>query len=225
MNRDPIDALGERLFETLRRETPPEGAPDRALMAVRDDLATAGAGSRFGGTWLFVVPLAAMLAGVALWIAHRSEPTNPISAEPSAQRGRQPERSPEMAGSTAAPASAEPAPLPNVKAAPAGRPAAVTLADELELLKRAETALAAGDATGALNALDRYVRSVKSPRMRTEATLLRIEALSRTGLADAASALARRFVEENPESPLVDRARSFIGTDPGAASGQPEKQE
>jgi hypothetical protein len=224
MNGDPIDELGERLFETLRREAPPEGAPDRALKAVRDDLATAASGSRFKGTWMFVVPLAAMLAGVALWFAHRPEPTSPISAEPAAPFGDRPAPSAEMPRSTAAPANAEPAPPPNVKAAPAAHPAPVTLADELELLKRAETALAAGDAADAFHALDRYERSVKSPRMRTEATLLRIETLSRAGRADAASALARRFVEENPESPLVDRARSFIGTNPGAG-GQPEKQE
>jgi len=47
-------------------------------------------------------------------------------------------------------------------------------------------------------------------KLRAEATLLRIQALARAGNAQAASTLAQRFVEQNPDSPLVDRARSFI---------------
>jgi outer membrane protein assembly factor BamD (BamD/ComL family) len=101
----------------------------------------------------------------------------------------------------------------------------MTLADELETLKRAQSALDAGDARRALTTLDRYDRAAKGQRLRAEATVLRIEALSRAGQHGAAAALARRFVDQNPESPLVDRARSFIAKDPSAAGGQPGKEE
>jgi outer membrane protein assembly factor BamD (BamD/ComL family) len=97
----------------------------------------------------------------------------------------------------------------------------VTLADEVEILKKAEAALGAGDTTHAIEALDRYDRVVKDPQMHSEATLLRIQALSRAGKAEAASALARRFVEQNPGSPLVDRARSFVAQDPDPVGERP----
>jgi outer membrane protein assembly factor BamD (BamD/ComL family) len=84
------------------------------------------------------------------------------------------------------------------------------LSDELSALKVASSALSAGDPQAALVALDRYDRVLKGQKMRAEATLLRIEALSRAGQAEAASALAQSFVKQNPGSPLVDRARSFV---------------
>jgi outer membrane protein assembly factor BamD (BamD/ComL family) len=84
------------------------------------------------------------------------------------------------------------------------------LSNELEVLKVAENALRAGDTKGALAALDRYDTVLKGRRLRAEASVLRIETLSRAGQTQAASALARRFVADNPTSPLVDRARAFI---------------
>jgi outer membrane protein assembly factor BamD (BamD/ComL family) len=84
------------------------------------------------------------------------------------------------------------------------------LSDELSALKVASSALSAGDPQAALAALDRYDRVLKGQKMRAEATLLRIEALARGGQTEAASVLAQRFVEQNPGSPLVDRARSFV---------------
>ena len=39
---------------------------------------------------------------------------------------------------------------------------------------------------------------------------LRIEALANSGQSQAAAELAARFAKQNPSSPLVDRARSFI---------------
>ena len=84
------------------------------------------------------------------------------------------------------------------------------MSDELGALKRASSALNAGDTRGALAALDQYDHVLKGTKMRAEATLLRIETLARAGQAGAASELAQRFVAQNPESPLVDRARSFV---------------
>jgi hypothetical protein len=53
-----------------------------------------------------------------------------------------------------------------------------------------------GDTLAALDQSDR----MKSQKMHAEATLLRIEALSRAG----------QPAEQNPGSPLVDRARTFV---------------
>lgn len=102
-----------------------------------------------------------------------------------------------------------PKPMPSVTPAPV-HSAPASLSDELSALKVASSALSAGDAKAALAALDRYDRVLKGQKLRAEATLLRLEALSQAGQAQAASALARRFVEQNPGSPLVDRARTFI---------------
>jgi predicted Zn-dependent protease len=102
----------------------------------------------------------------------------------------------------------EPAPIFSAPAPAHSAPA--SLSDELSALKRASSALNAGDTSGALSALDQYDHVLKGTKMRAEATLLRIETLSRAGQAGAASELAQRFVAQNPESPLVDRARSFV---------------
>ena len=106
--------------------------------------------------------------------------------------------------------SSAPARAPNVVTTLPARAVPVTLADELAELNRAETALGAGDTRTAFEALDHYDRVLKGRRMRAEATLLRIETLSRAGQPKAAAALAARFVKENPGSPLVDRAESFM---------------
>jgi len=90
------------------------------------------------------------------------------------------------------------------------RSAPASLSDELGSLKLASSALSSGDPRAALAALDRYDHVLKGKVMRAEATLLRIEALARTGQTGAASTLAQRFVEQNPGSPLVDRARTFV---------------
>jgi hypothetical protein len=175
---------------------------------------------------MFVLPLGAALAVVAVWRARHAEPVSPISAEPSGtfRSGQHdpPREGPQpvVAASVLAPAPAVPS-VPSSKAPLPARSAPVTLADELVQLKRVENALGAGDTKHALDELDSYDRAPKGQRMRAEATLLRIEALSRAGRAEAAAVLARRFVEQNPKSPLVDRARSFVVNDPSAAGGQP----
>jgi hypothetical protein len=97
-------------------------------------------------------------------------------------------------------ASVEPAPPP------------ASLSEEVAALDRVRTALARGDATAALRAIDEYEHVLRGTRLSEEATLLRMEALTRTGQAVAAAQLARRFIEANPGSPLAERARAIAGT-------------
>ncbi len=215
MTLDPLDRFGERLFEAARREPKPEGAEQRALSAAlrvareapQRRLSRGALGAMLFGS-------VAIAAGLTLWV--RPKPRlDPISAEPSiAHVGRR------AAASSAAPVASAPtiAPTNNLKrsnalpSASVARSAPATLSDELEALKLASTALNAGDASAALKALDRYDQLLDGGKLRAEATLLRIQALARSGNVQAASALAQQFVDRNPDSPLVDRARAFIQT-------------
>jgi len=216
---DPIDQLGARLFEAARSETIPDGAERRALAALRRANEQLPSGAHFSAhrKWLVggVGVAFAIAAGLALLLRPKDN-SLAISAEPSRSAHTEPER--REVPRTERPIDAAPA-VPSLMVAPkptpsAGPPAlqssAVTLSDELSALKVASSALSAGDTDAALSALDRYDRVLKGKKMRAEATLLRIEALSRAGQAEAASALAQRFVKQNPGNPLVDRARSFV---------------
>jgi hypothetical protein len=112
-------------------------------------------------------------------------------------------------------AEVEPAPaVAPASAAEPRRAPALTLLDEIELLKRARSALRAGDGAGALVLLDRHERERAGDSLTAEATLLRIEVLAALGRKPAASELAQRFVRSNPNHALSDRARSFIGGTP-----------
>ncbi|HEY2407341.1 MAG TPA: hypothetical protein VGI10_15125 [Polyangiaceae bacterium] len=218
MSADPLDVLSARLFEAARDEPLPEGAERRAVEAGRAGFGKTHPGRalrsrvRVSAIWLF----AAVLAAAALVLARRHDAATSISAEPSSPA--RPARHDERTSPPAAATNAEPANGPQPPSAPITTPgfatparsAPPTLADELSTLKLAESALSAGDAESALKTLDRYDHVLQGRQMRAEATLLRIEALSRAGKPAAAAVLASKFVEQNPESPLVDRARSFI---------------
>jgi hypothetical protein len=114
---------------------------------------------------------------------------------------------PEVTSTDAPPALT---PSAATSAAPPPKAKAMTLLGELELLKRARSALRSGDGEQALELLDRHARERASNGLDAEATLLRIEALAAVGRHADASALAARFVRDNPNSALGDRAKSFI---------------
>jgi hypothetical protein len=213
---DPIDQLSERLFQAARREPLPEGAMERALLAARAERGAPLSKPRLlsGPTrWTFFAAAAALAAGVVLFARHK-EPSERISAEPASSLLHA--HSSQAPSASALVLTAAPSPMPSSKPAlifssPApAHSAPANLSDELGALKRASTALNAGDTSAALSALDQYDHVLKGTKMRAEATLLRIETLARAGQAGAASELAQRFVAQNPESPLVDRARSFV---------------
>jgi hypothetical protein len=88
------------------------------------------------------------------------------------------------------------------------------LAEELRAIEKIRRALAAGDPTAALSALDRY-EAVPGPKLfAEEAQVLRIEALARQGNDAGARALAGRFLTQHPESPYVERVRSLVRDKP-----------
>jgi len=218
VNPDPVDQLGARLFEAARSEAIPRGAEQRALEAARREIGQKSSRKALSSSrrnWLAAAACVALAAGAALLLRPKDASLG-ISAEPPtiAHSRPTPPIAPrvEMPSETAATVRSNPvAPQSAPSAGPmAARLAPASLSDEVSALKVASTALSGGDPQAALAALDRYDRVLKGQKLRAEATLIRIEALSRAGQSEAASALAQRFVAQNPGNPLVDRARSFV---------------
>ncbi|MDB4933294.1 MAG: hypothetical protein JWP87_266 [Labilithrix sp.] len=113
-----------------------------------------------------------------------------------------------MAPATAMPAAPAPTPTATTLTAPTESP----LARELRSLDDARSALGRGDATGALAHLDRHDRAFPSGPLRTEASILRIDALlARGGSADRAAAqgLARDLLAREPAGPHAQRMRTI----------------
>lgn len=111
------------------------------------------------------------------------------------------------------PALAAPAPAVNTPSvrAPRATTSSADLTVELGLIENARTALAGGDASGALSQLDAYSRSYPRGRLALEAEVLRIDALARSGQRDAAKKRAEQFVRRHPNSVLNARVRGYLG--------------
>jgi len=88
----------------------------------------------------------------------------------------------------------------------------VSLAQELAALDAARATLARGDARGALLLLDGYDKTCPQGRLRLEAELLRIDALAKSGQAQAAKRHAQTFLRHHPGSVLAARARSYLAS-------------
>ncbi len=223
---EPNEPL-ERLFRAARSEKPRTDVRSRAIARA---IASTRVRSPARGLSLGIVVAAA--AGVVLTLGfHRLQgvrisvgpETLPASARPN-PTPELPARPSEPArpSSTTAPSADGRADSKRHDETAVPRPAP-TLGQELALLQAARAALDAGNGKHALALLDQYARSTHKPRLADEATVVRLEALSRTGRGAEAAKLAREFVAEHPGSPLVDRARAFITTPRTAASAvEPE---
>ncbi|MFO7179829.1 MAG: hypothetical protein DIU78_014110 [Pseudomonadota bacterium] len=109
------------------------------------------------------------------------------------------------------PAPVEPiAPAKPAPRAPAVASAADSLALELAAIDRARTALSRGDAALALRLLDDYAARFGKGSLNSEATVLRIEALTRKGDRDAAVRLGTRFLADPKSGPYARRVRSLL---------------
>lgn len=231
--RDPLGDLEKSLFEAARRERPSDDVRSRTRAAVR----TAGAGpvarsrrpepARRGGRRGVVLALAAVVAlGVAFVVRARQAPVLDLSPEvasapvpapaPALPPVKPPVSEPSVPAASVSRAvrpAASGLPAKAARAAASASPPApaATLSDEVATLDRARTALVAGDAAQALRVLDEYDHVLHGTALTAEATLLRVEALARSGQAARASKLARRLIESNPGSPLAERARKFAG--------------
>lgn len=208
-----LDDIAASLFHAAREERPSAEAKRRVL-----ELASARRlpSRRRLVTGAVVLGIA---AGIVLFVT-TSKPTSepPLALSPEPTRLAEPVRNPLP---SAPPASApSPAPAPsvvtpprNAAPAPSSSAAKPRLSDEVRALERARGEIRAGRPDAALRMLDDYARDMRGGVMTAEATLLRIEALSRAGRASEANARARRFVAANPHSSLSDRARGFFSRD------------
>jgi hypothetical protein len=112
---------------------------------------------------------------------------------------------------TAAPEPTEAAKASTSHVGRAGKSdSAAALAAELGALDGVRAALSHGDATGALARLDSYGRDYPHGRLALEAEVLRIDALSRSGQATAASKHAESFLRRHPNSVLATRVRGYL---------------
>jgi len=120
---------------------------------------------------------------------------------------------PSIPSEGASPPKASVRSTPRSPALPAVAPSASSgsLHDEIALLDAARRALRAGDARLALGELDRHQAEYPHALLGQEATLLRIEALARSGNRPAAEALARQFLARQPNSPHAKRIESLLG--------------
>lgn len=99
------------------------------------------------------------------------------------------------------------------KAAPAAsQPQKDSLAEELALVRAAQSELNARNAGEALSLLGRYFRSFPRGTLVPEAQVARIKALCLSGHQAQAEREAQRFVRANPNSPLAARVRGACAT-------------
>lgn len=105
--------------------------------------------------------------------------------------------------------------LAEVAPAPRSEPRAVSgsaaLRGELTALDAVRGRLGRGQSAEALAALDAYDRAHPRGRLRLEAEVLRIEALARTGQAEAARQRAQAFLRRHPNSVLASRVQRYAG--------------
>ena len=88
------------------------------------------------------------------------------------------------------------------------------LAEEVALVDQARGALARGDGSAAIAALDQYEARFTQRKFAPEALYLRMEALLKLGRTSAGRAVAARLVAGYPRSPHTARARQVLATIP-----------
>jgi hypothetical protein len=99
---------------------------------------------------------------------------------------------------------------PSERSSNEGARQASSLVAEVAMLDRAREALLARDPNRTLRVLDGYEDAKTGPRLSSEASLLRIEALLQLGESARAVALAKAFLRDHAESPFADRMRAIV---------------
>lgn len=117
-----------------------------------------------------------------------------------------------------APSASAPARTSPVASGSTARPMA-SLADEVAALDAARVALRAGDASGALRALDDCDRRFAGGMLGPEAMVLRIDALALRGDHASAKRLGEAFLAAHPRSPLASHVRWSIGAPSPVTTG------
>jgi len=87
-----------------------------------------------------------------------------------------------------------------------------TLGREVARMAAARSALAAGEAARTLAILDSYESEFPAGTFSVEVSVLRVEALARSGRMDEARRLGERFLKEHPHGLFARRVASTLGT-------------
>jgi hypothetical protein len=156
---------------------------------------------------LAVALVATAAAGFVLIAADRDDSPAPSTLRAEPMSMAIPSASASAAAAPMASLSAQRDPRPVL--APSVRPRP-SLADETAVIERIRREIQRGNHAHAMELLERYERGGVRNRMSPEATLLRVEALARTGRTSEASKLAQSFILQNPGNPLIDRARAIL---------------
>jgi hypothetical protein len=198
--------------------------------AVNDPLQTAAASSSAAGKALLAKIAAGTLGalGLATGVYLAQSPTAPVIAptgiEPAAGLTIPAAPSAELAPAVALPSAPDTSARDTgadqdtkleARVAPKqGTDRAVRPADsitkELSQIEAARGALRAGDPARSLRLLSEYSQQHPKGSLRTEATVLRIEALSAAGDHAAASRLGKQFLAQSPNGPYARRIRSLL---------------
>jgi hypothetical protein len=126
------------------------------------------------------------------------KPANPVEAVPEQGSAEPAVQSPAVTNT----------PAPVLRSNPGSSDA---LSAELARLDGARKKLAAGQPTGAIEALDAYGREFPRGSLRLEASVLRIEALAKAGRTTEARDRAKRFLAAHPNSVLGARVKRYAG--------------
>lgn len=213
---DPLDSLEDALFRTVRRERPKSEAVERTATAVLVSFRW----RRFQRSLFALGGGMALAAGAALVLwgrpggesiqAEQIVPKHSVSSAAAAPSVRERlNRAPEPGSDDVASAGTVVADAGDWRTGLTPSVASTTLEEEIVMLDVARSELAAGKAEKALSSLDHY-NKVSGGHLTAEATLLRIEALSRSGRKLLAEKLARRVIDSDPNSPFAERARTYI---------------
>ncbi|MGC4094819.1 MAG: hypothetical protein QM756_44255 [Polyangiaceae bacterium] len=226
MNRD-LESLSEpeptefelRLLDAARGERP--SAELSARMAQGLGLTLPAGASVLGAAksglawWGGLGALAAVGGALLVWAlwdknpAQTAAPSAPVVSEAKLSEQSAPSPvnvSPPQSQAVAEVEAAKAAPAP---APPSARPAAATggdLREEIRLIDAARSAVASRSYDQALSILRRYSSTYPSGTFGQEASVLRFEALDRSGQHGRAQVLARDFLSRHANSPLAERA-------------------
>jgi hypothetical protein len=179
-------------------------------------LASNGAGAKAGGllSWLSFKAMGAMV-GVAIAVGapvlyfSEDEPAAVARLVPSRKLKVSP--APVVVVPSPRSTASASAAIPPTKGAPPKLAPAEALRSELMQLDAARTRLARGRPEDALKVLDAYERATPRGRLKLEAEVLRIDALSQMGRRAQARQRARAFLARYPDSVLAGRVRRIAG--------------
>jgi len=215
------DATAEELslleIARRRRALPAQRAAVLTALGLGVTTSAASAAGIVGlGTKLVGLALLASIGvGAMVWHSSSGQQVMPGAPRPAAPRAVTPT---DGAATKPDPSSAELEPArppaePSTKVVARSRPApepSSSLSRELQALKRAHDALAAGNPSGALAVLDDYHTHFPQGALGAEETVIRVQALLARGDRARATAIAHQFSTAHPDSLYARRVEALV---------------